>query len=173
MADVTNIDSYRGGQTPATTRGKSGTTVHCLQIPLYNDTLLLPNAAVAEIIAYVEPEPADDGPEWLIGKLDWRERKVPLISYEIASGGEMPTKTGTRIAIMNTLNSNPRVPYIAIVTQGIPSMKLIQEKHLAVDDEADKHPRPSVASKLVVEGSPVLVPDLDDLEQRIERLHAT
>ena len=132
MADVTNIDSYRG-QSPAALRGKASTTVHCLQIPLYQDTLLLPNAAVAEIIAYAEPEVIDDGPEWLIGKLNWRERKVPLISYELASGGEMPDKTGNRIAVLNTLNSNPRVPYIAIVTQGIPSMKLIQEKHLSVD----------------------------------------
>jgi len=31
--------------------------------------LLLPNASVAEVITYSEPEPVGDAPEWLLGRV--------------------------------------------------------------------------------------------------------
>ena len=151
--------------------GRRLEAVHCLLIPLHEETMLLPNAAVAEVIAYSEPETISDAPDWLLGWLSWRDRKVPLISFEIASGRKIPDDIqGNRIAVLNTLNSNPRVPYIAVMIQDIPKLHLIQPD--SVTDRDDVEPRQSVAGQLLADGQPVLVPDIDDLEMRVERLRS-
>ena len=151
--------------------GRRLEAVHCLLIPLHEETMLLPNAAVAEVIAYSEPETIPDAPDWLMGWLAWRDRKVPLISFEAASGRVIPDDfQGSRIAVLNTLNSNPRVPYIALLIQDIPKLHLVQPDSITERDDAE--PRQSVAGQLLADGEPVLVPDLDDLELRVERLRS-
>ena len=152
---------------PAALPGKGITAIHCLLIPLHNEMILLPNAAVAEVVAYSEPEPIEDAPDWLLGKLNWRDHMVPLISFEVASGGQMAVnQDGARIAVLNTLNSNPNVPYVAIVIQGIPHLQVVVPDIIEENRNADAE-RPSVSAQIVVEGQEVLVPDLDSLEQRI------
>lgn len=151
--------------------GRRLDAIHCLLIPLHKETMLLPNAAVAEVIAYSDPESIPDAPDWLHGWLAWRDRKVPLISFEIASGRRVPTDIqGQRIAVLNTLNSNPRVPYIAVLIQDIPKLQLVQPD--TVTERNDVNPRQSIAAQLLANGEPVIVPDLDDLEQRVERLRS-
>ncbi len=169
MANVTG-STPPGGKSVALP-GRRLEAVHCLLIPLHKETILLPNAAVAEVIAFSEPETIPDAPDWLQGWLHWRDRKVPLISFEVASGRKMSAEMqGQRIAVLNTLNSNPRVPYIAIMIQDIPKLFLVQPDTLK--ERNDANPRPSIAAQLVAEGEPVIVPDLDDLEQRVERLRS-
>ncbi len=151
--------------------GRRLEAVHCLLIPLHEETMLLPNAAVAEVISYAEPETIPDGPDWLLGWLSWRDRKVPLISFEMASGRQVSDDIlGNRIAVLNTLNSNPRVPYIAVMIQDIPKLHLVQPDSLT--DRDDAAPRQSVVAQLLADGQPVLVPDIDELEVRIERLRS-
>ena len=167
MADITPLDSRRNH---AGSPQQATDTIHCLQIPMYEESVLLPNAAVAEIISYTSPDPLSDAPEWYLGKIEWRERKIPLISFEVASGGQNPgSLQGSRIAVLNTLKGNPRMPYIAMVTQGIPSLKLVREQQIQTDADNSKD-RQSVAGYVRLDNVSLLVPDLDDLEARIERL---
>lgn len=168
MAEITHLDTRREGM--AVTDQQTSDTVHCLQIPMYEESVLLPNAAVAEVIGYMEPEPLPDAPDWFLGKITWREHKVPLISFEMVSGGQNPgTLQGVRIAVLNTLQGNTRLPYIAIVTQGIPSLKLVREQQIS-PDQRDASARQSIAGFVQLEGVSLVVPDIDDLEARIERL---
>jgi hypothetical protein len=62
------------------------------------------------------------------------------------------------------------VPYIAIVLQDIPKLKLVQEDTL--QEGPGVAGRQSVLIQLQVEGGLVVVPDIDDLEQRVERLRS-
>jgi chemosensory pili system protein ChpC len=168
MADITHIDTRRDGM--AVTGKQAEDAIHCLQIPMYEESLLLPNAAVAEVIGYVDPEPLPDAPEWYLGKIAWREHKVPLVSFEVASGGQNPGNlSGARIAVLNTLQGNRQAPYIGIVTQGIPSLKLVREKQIAPDKQGAGD-RQSVAGFIQLDNVSLLIPDIDDLEQRIHRL---
>ncbi len=141
--------------------------VHCLLIPLQGETLLLPNAAVAEVIGYSEPDPIADAPAWLLGRISWRERIIPLISFEAASRGFMQ-KDGSRIAVLNTLNNNPRVPYMAILMQDIPRLCLVQPEMISYEEAETLHP--SVAANVLIDGEPAVVPDIDDLEKRVANL---
>jgi chemosensory pili system protein ChpC len=170
MADITHLDSRRP-QAAASMQTRAADTVHCLLIPLHQEQLLLPNAAVAEVTVYLKPEPQADAPDWYLGKINWRERKVPLVSFEIASGGTPPPGShGVRITVLNTLNANPRVPYIALLTQGIPGLKQVKEQHLIPADEFALKQRHSVAGSVKLDDATLLIPDIDDLEKRLERL---
>ena len=40
--------------------------------------LLLPNATISEVLSYSPPEPVEDAPDWLLGRLRWRGRAVRL-----------------------------------------------------------------------------------------------
>jgi len=142
-------------------------SVHCLSIPLKEIHLLLPNAAVAEIIGYADAEPIDGAPPWLLGRLTWRDRAVPLISCESAMGA-FNTRSGNRIAILNTLNSNSRVPYIGILMQDIPS--LIRVKKESIEPQTTDQEFQSVSAYVSVAGQSYVIPDIDDLEKRVENV---
>lgn len=168
MAEITHIDTRRDGM--AVTGKQASDAVHCLQIPMYEESMLLPNAAVAEVIGYVAPEALPDAPDWYLGKIGWRDHQVPLISFEVASGGQNPGNLGgSRIAVLNTLQGNRQFPYIAIVTQGIPSLKLVREKQIT-PDQRNTDGRQSVAGFVQLDNVSLVIPDIDDLEARIQRL---
>lgn len=144
--------------------------VYSLLIPLDGYTLLLPNTAVAEVLSYQRPDAALAAPEWLLGMLLWRERRIPMISFEAASGGR-PARPHrrSRIVVLNTLSGNPDMPYIAVLTQGIPQLRALGEN--AVERE-EGEASASVACRVRLGGrEPALIPDLDELERRMVRLH--
>lgn len=171
MVDITDISIHRANKGQMSAQGKEYQAVHCLNIPLHNKNALLPNAAVAEVIAYSEPNMVADGPNWLLGNLPWRDRKVPLVSLEALTGDDVVEKDGPRIAILNTLNSNPKVPYIAILLQGIPSLTLIQPQNVKWDEEKEVQNNSSVVGYVSMEDGTAIIPDIDNLEERIEKLH--
>lgn len=151
--------------------GQMRGVVHCLTIPLNNETALLPNSAIAEVIGFKEPSPIDDAPEWFFGYIDWREKRVPFISFEAVSGKELAAaKKNSRIAILNTLNGNAQIPYIGILSQGIPSLAIVQE-HALEDKENAEQGRQAVGAYVEVGGSEALIPNIDEMEQRLIRLN--
>ncbi len=140
-------------------------TLHCLLIPLQEIKILLPNTAVAEVVSYVLPEPAENAPDWLLGTIVWRDEKVPLISFELACGIANQENSARRIAVLNTLNGNSRLPYIALLVDGIPQLRLIQESSIVVtekDGETDV-----IAASIELPDGEVVIPDLDRLEQQL------
>lgn len=161
MATTTEISS----------QGKRLETIPCLTIPLYDEVILLPNSAVAEVVSYIKPEVVENAPEWFLGHINWRDYRVPLISFEAISGKDVkPAKKSSQVAIMNTLNGNAQVPYIGLLTQGIPSLAIVQEQGIQAT-EFDENERQSIAGMVEVGGTSALIPDIDDIEQRLIRLH--
>jgi len=151
--------------------GKRTGTIHCLTIPIHEETVLLPNAAIAEVVAYKEPTPIDDAPDWFLGYMEWRDKRVPLISFEAVSGKDVQAaKRTSRIAVLNTLNGNTQIPYIAVLSQGIPSLALVQEQGLEDKDSADDS-RPTVSACVKIGGIEAIIPNIDEIEQRLIRLN--
>ena len=172
MGDVTYIDPLRK-QVTTVTEGKDD-ALHCLLITLTSETIVLPNSAVAEVIAFTKPEPLEGSPEWFLGRITWRERRVPLISFGLASvSGETSVERskGDRIAILNTINGNPDIPYIAIVSQGIPSLSVVHRDDISTI-ESNPQGRQSVAEIVSIAGQTLVIPDIDNLESRLKNLHA-
>jgi chemosensory pili system protein ChpC len=114
--------------------------VASLLIPLHHKSLLVPNVTVAEIIPITAVVPVNDAPDWYLGNCEWREQIIPLLSFELLNGDELGDfNSSARFAVFNTTGLNELLPFIAIVTQGIPRLARVNQEEITTLD-IDKKP---------------------------------
>lgn len=133
-------------------------------IPLVARQLLLPAVTVAEIIPYRGPERDPDRPDWYLGDFDWREQRVPLVSYEVMCGEAMPLyNVDCRIAVLNNAGVDESLPFLGLATQGIPRLSRVKpgEIHKVESTKAGRFELMHVTHA----GESVLIPDVAALEQ--------
>ena len=146
-------------QAVATQNSAAGLTG--LLVPLVDRTLLLPNVAVAELIPYRAPQVSEGAPEWFLGQIAWRDLRLPLLSFEAASGAQAPVASGARVAVINALGGRPKVKFIALLVQGIPRSLKVGSELPAADVEL----APLELGAARVGDDVVRIPDLAALEQ--------
>lgn len=135
-------------------------------IPMHNLSLLLPNTAVAEIIDYTAPAPAEGAPAWLLGHVAWRDRTLPLVCFETLCGRAAPEAgRSCRIAVLNTLNGQPDLPFVGVVTRGVPHLLRVAEGDL--EEETGIELNPLIHCQLQIRGDQAIIPNLDALEDRV------
>lgn len=106
-------------------------SIRCMQLPLLDMQILIPNTAVAEIIGYFEPEQKEEGADWYYGKISWRGVMVPLISLEkMCQSKSVDPGPRSRIAIIYDLNGDDNMPYFGIILQDIPRAYLAEKERL-------------------------------------------
>ncbi len=104
-------------------------SIRCIQLPLMNFQLLLPNAVVAEIISYVRPDQAGD--DWLDGVMIWRGVSVPVVSVEkMCQQEHIEPGVRSRIAVIYNLHNDDDMPYLGIIMQDIPRAYLAEEDRM-------------------------------------------
>lgn len=136
--------------------------IRSVVIPLTGTDILIPNATVAEVTNYAEPQPVPDAPAWMLGTFLWRGWHVPLISFSVLTEIADAERTeSARICVTKALIGNERMPYFALLTQAFPRLTTISASDL-VEVPADSNPI-AVAGRTVIEEHEVLVPDLDRL----------
>lgn len=141
----------------------SASSLTGLLLPLADRTLLLPNVAVAEMIAYRAPQATPGMPAWFLGQIAWRDLSLPLLSFEAASDGQALIRSGVRVAVLNALGGRPQVKFIALLLQGIP-------RSLKIDEQLPRADVPLAPLELdaVSFGDAVAkIPDLVALEQKL------
>ncbi|MBF7729985.1 chemotaxis protein CheW [Pseudomonas sp. N040] len=136
-------------------------TLTGLLLPLADRTLLLPNVALAELVPYRAPQTTSGMPAWLLGQISWRELRLPLLSFEAASGGVAQVGPGCRVAVLNALGGRPQVKFIALLLQGIPHSIKVDAKLAPVDSPL----APLELQAALLDDSVVKIPDLIGLEQ--------
>ncbi|MBU1329146.1 MAG: chemotaxis protein CheW [Gammaproteobacteria bacterium] len=146
-------------QAPVATTTPTGLTG--LLVPLSDRQLLLPNVAVAELIAFRAPQISEGMPDWFLGQIAWRDLRLPLLSFEAASSGQAQLGEGARVAVLNALGGRPKVKFIALLVQGIPRSVKIASDLPAVDVEL----APLELGAARVGDDVVRIPDLIGLEQ--------
>ena len=73
-------------------------------ITVTNGRLLLPNANVAEVITFSDPEAVENAPEWLLGRVRWRGWRLPLISFSRMAGwSQEDGHLGAKVAVRKAL----------------------------------------------------------------------
>lgn len=141
--------------------------VRCMLIPLQGTRAVLPGATVAEIIPYHEPQRLQGMPSWLLGVLRWRGQDVPLVCFEAVIGNSLPrVYPQARIAILNTLNGDPALRFLGALIQGIPRQLHIDSSIITAAREKEPGTH-GVLSRVLVEGEPAIIPDLDYLEKLV------
>lgn len=131
-------------------------------VPLTALDILIPNATIAEVSNYVEPQALPDTPPWLLGTFLWRGWQVPMISFAtLLEAVEQEELEHARICVTKSLIGNPRMPYFAILAQGFPRLNTVTAAEL-VEVAATNQPI-AVAGRVIVKDREVVVPDLDRL----------
>ena len=131
--------------------------------------LLLPNASVAEVITFSEPEPVENAPEWMLGQIRWRGWRLPLLSFSRFAGwSEEEASTGAKVVVLKALGGNPKLPYFAMLSQGFP--RLVTVAYDALQDSHSVKELPlGIHSLVTLNGDPAAVPDLMSLELLIDK----
>lgn len=140
------------------------TEVASLLLPLTDKLMLLPNVCVAEIVPFRAPDPLDNKPDWVLGQIEWREQNVPLICLELLQDDTMmPLHHRCRVAILNNTGVNDELPFIGIITQGIPRLVRV------IPDEISEIPTESLqqyeSMQVQVGDDKAVIPDVTAIEQ--------
>lgn len=142
--------------------------IHSQLITTGQQVLLLPNTAVAEIVHYSAPQPADNAPDWLLGTMEWRGLRLPVISFERAAG-DTPGETGAgqRIAVINGVHNDNSLQFYALVIEGNP--RLVNVGAESISTSADGESARLQLQQVTVNNIAAVIPDLGALEQLITR----
>jgi len=115
--------------------------VASLLIPIQGRLLLAPNVTVAEIVPVSQVIPVEDAPAWYLGNCSWREQTIPLLSFEVMNGEDKPgVASRSRFAVLNTTGVNESLPFIAILTQGLPRLARVTEEEITEREDTDNKP---------------------------------
>jgi chemosensory pili system protein ChpC len=146
--------------------------IRCVLVPVGTLRLLLPNATVAEVITLPTPEPVEGAPDWLLGRIAWRGWRVPLLSFtRLAGAEEGDSELASRVAVLKALGGNPRLPFIAVVTQGFPRLTTLNAE-LIIPTHDGSPLAPGVRAQVLVRDDVAVIPDLEGIENELVELFA-
>lgn len=131
--------------------------------------LLLPNANIAEVLAYADPEPVENAPDWLLGRIRWRGWRLPLVAFARLTGiAEEAATLGNKVVVLKALGGDSKSPYFALLTQGFPRLVTISTAALS-EEERDPHEMLpiGVLARVVLNEDAALLPDLASVESMI------
>ncbi len=130
--------------------------------------LLLPNATIAEVLSYADPEPIPGAPDWLLGRIRWRGWLLPMVAFaRLGGNAEEQGGLGSKVLVLKALGGDPRFPYFALLTQGFPRLVTVARDALVAEDEQGELP-PAVLQRVMLREDAALLPDLAQLEQLIK-----
>lgn len=157
-------------------------------LPLPTKNILLPFAAIAEVVLYEEPKSMGDMPDWLLGLLPWRGIHIPLTYLERMESyfvwGQQDkkileeNKDKLHIAVVNRITQmqNPeqshkfnQYPFFSIVLKGIPKLYYISANNIELDSMAEIE-NSRFIMEVKVQNDNILIPDLVKLWKIIDTL---
>jgi len=137
-------------------------------IQVAGDRLLLPNAVVAEVLSFSEPDPVDGAPDWLLGSIRWRGWQMPLVAFSRMAGiAADQGGLGSKVVVLKALGGDAKAPYFAVLTQGFPRLVTVPRDELLTQDDGEPLPD-GVLARVTLREDSALVPDLARIEERIQ-----
>ncbi|MBC7991497.1 MAG: chemotaxis protein CheW [Luteimonas sp.] len=130
--------------------------------------LLLPNATIAEVLSFADPEPVADAPDWLLGRIRWRGWQLPLIAFaRIAGLADEQGGLGSKVIVLKALGGDAKLPHFALLTQGFPRLVTVSRDTLSIDDSTSDALPNGVQTRVLLNEDVALVPDLAQIERLI------
>jgi chemosensory pili system protein ChpC len=137
-------------------------------ITVNHGRLLLPNASVAEVITFSDPEPVENAPSWMLGQIRWRGWRLPLLSFSRFAGwSDEEGQIGAKVVVLKALGGNPKLPYFAVLSQGFP--RLVTVAHSALAQTSEGEQAAGIHSTVRLNDDDASVPDLLGLEVLIQQ----
>lgn len=145
--------------------------LYAVLIAVHQDTLLLPNTAVAEVLARDALQGADAGaPSWLAGHCDWSNRRVPVVRFEHLNGASPPADPRReRLVVLNSLGRHLPSGQLAIVAHGYPHLVTLNRSALRNVPLRESDRDDLVLSRVRIANQEALIPSLEQIEAEIAR----
>ncbi len=138
-----------------------------LLLTLSDRLLLVPNTAVAELVAYRNVQPAENSPNWLLGQIAWRDLSLPLLALEAVENDTPVDLDSARVVIINAIGGRPKSRFFALLIKGIPRSVRIDDSLQRLSDEPLQALELDAVS---IDGEVAKIPDLAGLEQKLADL---
>ena len=140
-------------------------------IALESLRLVLPNTAIAEVIAYTKPELPEGMPEWFLGYVPWRGYHIPVISFEamIDQPGSSPDKR-SRVIVLTSISGDADRPFYGLLATGIPRLMVVDSDNIQNAPEIGATDS-LIMRQVVVDKHAAVIPDQYELEARLKSHH--
>jgi chemosensory pili system protein ChpC len=127
--------------------------------------LLLPNATIAEVLSFADPDPVANAPDWLLGRIRWRGWQLPLIAFARLAGiADERGGLGSKVVVLKALGGDPKAPFFALLTQGFPRLVTVSQAALAAAAGEGEALPAGVQARVVLNEDAALLPDLEQVE---------
>lgn len=152
--------------TLANTSANDAGEIPCMLLPLTDMSLIVPTVTIAEMSPMRPITEVVNTPPWFLGFYEWRDQKVPVMQFEMLQGGShrVGINAGGRIAVLNGTGVSKALPFIAVVTQGIPRMARIIEPDISPHEGGTRDRCVVMSVKVGMEE--FWIPDIAALESR-------
>lgn len=138
-----------------------------LLMTVTNGRVLLPNANVSEIITAATPDPVENAPKWLLGRVRWRGWRVPLFSFSLlAEIAQKEVSMTAKVTVLKALGGDPRMPFIAMLCLGFPRLITVTPEVLIPTGEGEEKV-PGVMFRVLLRDDEAFIPDLLEIEHRV------
>jgi chemosensory pili system protein ChpC len=139
-----------------------------VMIQVAGGRLLLPNATIAEVLSFADPDAVENTPDWLLGRIRWRGWQLPLIAFSRLSGiADEQGGLGSKVIVLKALGGDAKLPYFAVLTQGFPRLVTVS-RDTVITDETDERALPTgVQARVLLNEDEALLPDLGQVEALI------
>ncbi|MCW8934822.1 MAG: chemotaxis protein CheW [Gammaproteobacteria bacterium] len=144
--------------------------IKCVILKINGDELLMPNAAVAEIVPIKNIINVANKPGWMLGYLDWRGHSVPLISFEAMGNVRMPSlATGSvKAAILFSIGEDSNLPFMSILMQDAPTVVNVKEEDIISNKEEITHP--AIEDKVMMADGTYSIVNIEKLESIVKQV---
>ena len=132
--------------------------VRCLVIPTENLNVVVPSAAVAEIVS-LNISNADDN-ENLMGTMQWRGVTVPVFSFEKLLTGEQPHYgQRSKVCVFYPWKEAAKEQFFAIVSMHDPHPRLLSGDDIQADEGTETESK-YIQASFSYDDESAVIPDL-------------
>jgi chemosensory pili system protein ChpC len=148
--------------------------VYAVLVSLVADTLLLPNASVAEVVSADGLEdPPDGAPAWLAGRVTYNNRRLLVARFELLNGGSGGEDSRrTRIAVLQPVTTALRTGQYGIVCQGYPHLVTLNRAAMRKESLQPTDKDELVFTRVSIANTNALIPNLERIEQMLAQFEA-
>ena len=150
--------------------------LYSLLIPLRGERLLVPRMCVAEVIPFADTDTrnSDEGPDWLIGSIEWNGRRLPVVSFDSGADEEdsaAPRRGArSRVVVFHAISEGSKLRHYGLLTQGFPQLVRVNRDVITLDPDGDVPTNHPILCRVRMIHEFPLIPDLETLEARLGEL---
>lgn len=143
--------------------------LYAVLVSVQNDTLLLPNIGVAEVISRdgLRP-PAPGAPGWYAGLLTWQGVELPVARFERMNGSTVDAPgRRSRVVIINTVGGKLRAGRFGLLCEGYPHLVTLNRQAIRTADARAGDNANLILTRALVASQATVIPNLEYIESEL------